>query len=137
MLPVLFGEAEWKKQISDRWSQRAMAVGRGVLFALPCLLIFGGLFMAADAVFDKIVRKAFHVNLQKVFTHFFLAAFFAWCVGGYLRGLLWGKEISIIKEKRPPRISLGIIEGAVVLGALDLLFLAFVQEKCRDEEALV
>jgi hypothetical protein len=131
LLPVLFGEAEWKKELGGGWSQRAMAILRGVLFALPCLLIFGGLFMAADAVFNNIVRKAFHVNLQQVFTHFFVAAFFAWCVGGYLQGMLWGKEISIIKEKRPPRVSLGIIEGAVVLGALDLLFLAFVLVQVR------
>ena len=131
MLPVLFGAAEWKKLLGGGWSQRAMAVMHGVLFALPCLLIFGGLFMAADAVFDKIVRKAFHVNLQQVFTHFFVAAFFAWCVGGYLRGLLWGKEISIIKEKRLARVSLGIIEGAVVLVALDLLFLVFVLVQVR------
>jgi hypothetical protein len=131
LLPVLFGEAEWKKLLGGRWSQRAMAVVRGVLLALPFLLIFGGLFMAADAVFDNIVRKTFHVNFQRVFTHFFVAAFFAWCVGGYLRGMLWGKEISVIEEKRRPSFSLGIIEGAVTLGALDLLFLAFVLVQVR------
>ena len=131
LLPVLFGEAEWKKLLGDRWSRRAMAVVRGALLALPCLLIFGGLFMGADAVFDKMVRKAFHVNLQQVFTHFFVAAFFAWCVGGYLRGMLWGKEISIIKERRLPRLSVGIIEVGVALSALDLLFLAFVLVQVR------
>jgi hypothetical protein len=131
LLPVLFGEAEWKKLLGNRGSRRAMAVVRGVLFALPCLLIFGGLFMGADAVFDHIVRKTFRVNFQQVFTHFFLAAFFAWCVGGYLRGMLWGKEIAAIKEKRLPTFSMGTIEGGVVLGALDLLFLAFVLVQVR------
>jgi hypothetical protein len=131
LLPMLFGESEWKNLLGGRWSQRGMAVVRGVLFALPCLLIFGGLFMGADAVFDNIVRKTFHVNLQQVFTHFFVVAFFAWCVGGYLRGMLWGKEVSVIKEKRLPSVSLGIIEVAVALGALDLLFLAFVLVQVR------
>jgi len=131
LLPVLFGEAEWKKLLGGRWSQRGMAVARGVLIALPFLLIFGGLFMGADAVFDNIVRKTFHVNFQRVFTHFFVAAFFAWCVGGYLRGMLWGKEVSVIKEKRLPCVSMGIIEVAVALGALDLLFLAFVLVQVR------
>ena len=84
LLPVLFGEAEWKKLLGDRWSQRAMAIARGALLALPCLLVFGGLFMGADAVFDNIVRKTFRVNFPQVFSHFFVAAFFAWCVGGYL-----------------------------------------------------
>ena len=131
LLPVLFGEAEWKKLLGGRWSHRAMAVVRGALFALPCLLIFGGLFMGADAVFDNIVRKTFRVNFQRVFTHFFVVAFFAWCVGGYLRGMLWGKAISAIEEKRLPSFSLGIIEVAVALGALDLLFLAFVLVQVR------
>jgi hypothetical protein len=131
LLPVLFGEAEWKKLLGDRWSRRAMAVVRGALFALPCLLIFGGLFMGADAVFNNIVRKAFRVNFSQIFTHFFVAAFFAWCVGGYLRGMLWGKEIAAIEEKRLPSFSLGIIEDAVVLGALDLLFLSFVVVQVR------
>jgi len=131
LLPVLLGEAEWKKLLGGRWSQRTMAVVRGVLFALPSLLIFGGLFMGADAVFNNIVRKTFHVNFQQVFTHFFVAAFFAWCVGGYLRGMLWGKEISVIEEQRLPCVSLGIIEVGVALGALDLLFFAFVLVQVR------
>jgi hypothetical protein len=131
LLPVLFSEAEWKKLLGDRWSQGAMAVVRGALFALPCLLIFGGLFMGADAVFNHIVRKTFRVNFPQVFTHFFLAAFFAWCVGGYLRGMLWGKEIAVMEERRLPSFSLGRIEGAIVLGALDLLFLAFVLVQVR------
>ncbi len=131
LLPMLFGEAEWKKLLGDRWSQRAMAIVRGALLALPCLLVFGGLFMGADAVFDNIVRKTFRVNFQQIFTHFFVAAFFAWCVGGYLRGMLWGKEIAAVKEKRLSSLSLGTLEGAVVLGALDLLFLAFVLVQVR------
>ena len=131
LLPVLCGEAEWKKLLGDRGSQRAMAVVRGALLALPPLLIFGGLFMGADAVFDNIVRKTFHVNFQQVFTNFFVAAFFAWCAGGYLRGMLWGKEISVIEEKHLPSVSLGIIEVAVALSALDLLFLAFVLVQVR------
>ena len=88
LLPVLFGEAEWKKLLGGRWSHRGMAVVRGALFALPCLLIFGGLFMGADAVFDHIVRKTFHVNFQQVFTHFFVSgsasfkgSFSSLCVG--------------------------------------------------------
>jgi hypothetical protein len=131
LLPVLFGEAEWKKVLGNRGSRRAMAVVRGALFALPFLLIFGALFMGADAMFDNIVRKTFRLNFQQVFTHFFVAAFFAWCVGGYLRGMLWGKEISVIEEKRLPSFSLGIIEVAVALSALDLLFLAFVLVQVR------
>jgi len=131
LLLLLFGEAEWRKAIGDRESRRAMAALRGILLALPCLLVFGGLFMGADAVFDHIVRKTFRVNFQQLFIHFFVAAFFAWCAGGYLRAMLWGKEIAAVKGKRLPSVSLGTIEGGVALGALDLLFLAFVLVQVR------
>jgi len=71
------------------------------------------------------------VNFQQLFIHFFVAAFFAWCAGGYLRAMLWGKEIAAVKGKRLPSVSLGTIEGGVALGALDLLFLAFVLVQVR------
>ena len=131
LLAVLFGDAEWKKQLGDRWSQPAMAVVRGLLFSLPCLLVFGGLFMGADAVFNHVVRRTLHLNFQQVFIHFFTAAFFAGCAGGYLRGMLWGRQIATLKEKRLPSVSMGTIEGGVALGVLDLLFLAFVLVQVR------
>jgi hypothetical protein len=131
LLLLLFGEAEWRKLIGHRGSRHAMAALRGVLLALPCLFIFGGLFMGADAVFNHLVRNTFRVNFQQIFVHFFVAAFFAWCAGGYLRGMLWGQEIASIKAKRLPSVSLGTIEGGVALGALDLLFLAFVLVQVR------
>ena len=131
VLPVLFGDVEWRKLARGRASRQALAVARGALFALPCLLIFGGLFMAADAVFDHIVRQTFHIDLQKLLTHFFMVGFFAWLAGGYLRGILWGKEASLLKGRPLPAVSLGTTEGAVLLGALDLLFLAFILVQVR------
>lgn len=131
LLVLLFGEAEWRKALGGRASRPAMAVMRGTLFALPCLLVFGGLFMGADAVFNHIVRNTLRLNFPQLFTHFFVAGFFAWCSGGYLRGMLWGHEIAAIKGKRLPSVSLGTIEGGVMLGIVDALFLAFVAVQIR------
>ena len=128
---LLFGDAEWSKALNGRSSRPAMAAIRGTLFALPCLLVFGGLFMGADAVFNHIVRNTLRVNWPQLFSHLLVLGFFAWCSGGYLRGMLWGQEMAAIKGKRRPSLSLGAIEGGVMLGILDVLFLAFVAVQIR------
>jgi len=71
------------------------------------------------------------VNLPQLFSHFFVVGFFAWCTGGYLRGILWGQELAAVKGKRPLSVSLGATEGGVMLGILDALFLAFVAVEIR------
>ena len=126
MFPLLFGNPEWKKSLNGE-SRRAAAVLRGVAFSLLPLLIFGALFMGADAVFQNLVHRILHVD----FTHLVVVLFIAFGVGGYLRGLLFGKELSLAMEKRLPSLSLGAIEMSIVLGLLDLLFLAFVIVQIR------
>jgi len=60
-----------------------------------------------------------------------LIAFLTLCTGGYLRGLLFGKELSPDTQNRLLPISLGATEMGVMLGLLDLLFLAFVVVQIR------
>jgi hypothetical protein len=95
--------------------------------ALPPLLVFGGLFMGADAVFRSLVVRF----LGAVPSHVLLIAFIAYCVGGFLRGLVFGKELNLGTGKHLLPISLGAIEMGVMLGVLDLLFLAFVAVQAR------
>ena len=131
IIPMVFGNAEWKKLLEGRGQQRTLAVARGIALAFPLLLIFGGLFMGADAVFKNLVANAFRLNFRLLFTHFFVAAFFAWIVGGYLRGMLFGMEWAKVAGLRLPAPSIGAIEIGMVLGLLDLLFLLFVLVQLR------
>ncbi len=131
LLPLLFGEMQWKEVLNNRVSGRALAVLRGLVLALPVLVIFGGLFVAADAVFEGMVRRVLHVNFATLFSHTFLTVFFAWIVAGFLRGLLVGRERELATSWRPRVFSLGIIETGIVLGLLDLLFLLFVLVQLR------
>jgi hypothetical protein len=131
LLPLLFGAIQWKETFSDRLSKRTMAVARGLLLALPILIVFGGLLVAADAVFEGIIRKVFHVSFSTLFSHAFLIVFFAWIVAGFLRGMLMGKEREWVAGQRLPAVSLGIIETGIALGLLDLLFLLFVLVQFR------
>jgi hypothetical protein len=45
-------EIGWRQVARGRWRSPALAATRGVFFAAPLLLVFGALFVAADAVFE-------------------------------------------------------------------------------------
>jgi hypothetical protein len=126
IFPLLFGNSEWKKSLSGG-SRSGALVLRGAAFSVLPMLVFGALFMAADAVFQNLVHRIFHFD----FTHLVVIAFLTLVVGGYLRGLLFGKELSLGTERVVLPFSLGAIEMGVMLGLLDLLFLAFVAVQIR------
>ena len=129
---LALGDVQWKELPRSGWSRRAWGLGRGLVLAVPLLLIFGGLFMAADAVFAGLVKDLLDIDFARWFTHLFIIGFAAWIVGGCLRGLLLGKETPVALNGLPPQsLSLGIIEIGTVLGLLDLLFLSFVIVQLR------
>jgi hypothetical protein len=163
---VILGDVEWKEISHARWSRYAGAVVRGLLIAVPLILLFGGLLMAADAVFEGLINNAFNVNAETLFGHVGLTILFAWIAGGFLRGVLEdrdavlanSKDSSLLNlnftdaydknqteknesEKKDSEksdapfthrsLSLSIVEVGVVLGLLDLLFLAFVTVQIR------
>ncbi|HEX8566331.1 MAG TPA: DUF4173 domain-containing protein [Pyrinomonadaceae bacterium] len=86
---LVFGDIEWAKLPQRGWMKHAAAVLRGLAIAAPILLVFGGLFMAADAVFEGIVKNTFNIEPATVFGHFLLFGFLAWITAGYLRGALF------------------------------------------------
>jgi hypothetical protein len=125
-LALIFGNTEWKKSFVGT-SRHGLAVVRGVAFSLVPLLIFGSLLMAADAVFKSLIHNLLHFD----FTHLALVAFLTFWAGGYLRGILFGKELSLGAQKVAPPALLGAIDMGVLLGLLDFLFLAFVAVQFR------
>ena len=125
-VPVAAREIGWQQVARGRWRSPALAATRGVFFAAPLLLIFGALFVAADAVFQELVVDLFGFDVAEVFGHLSLMLVFAWIASG----LLWVALLAHTREnlalRRPDALSLGIVELGTVLGLLDLLFLAFV-----------
>jgi hypothetical protein len=130
-LPVSVVDIDWREVVRGRWKGQALAVSRGVLLAAPLLLLFGALFVAADAIFERLVLDVFGFDLAQVFQHLLLICFFAWVTAG----LLWAGLMARVPEnlviRRPRVLSLGIVEVGIVLGLLDLLFLAFVVIQIR------
>src|SRR5688572_4596072 len=83
---LLAADIEWNAMPGNKISKHLFAVLRGLAIALPLVLIFGGLFMAADAVFEGVVKRAINFDLDVVVSHVLLTAAFAWLTAGYLRG---------------------------------------------------
>jgi hypothetical protein len=116
--------------------RRAAAVARGLVIAAPLLLVFGALFISADAVFAQMVSNLLTFDFGRIAGHIVLFSVGAWLSTGYLRSFLTGTELPLLASrgqaidgrgvlavKRP---ALGITEVATALAALDLLFLLFV-----------
>jgi hypothetical protein len=85
---LFFSDIHWKTIPQTGWSKHLIAVLRGVLIAAPILLVFGALFVAADAVFQGIVERTFNIQPEIVVSHILFTGFFSWVIAGYLRGSL-------------------------------------------------
>lgn len=171
---LIFDDIKWATGTGQKgWSKTAFSILRGILIAVPLLLVFGALFVAADAAFEGLVKRVFNVNFDTVLSHIFLTGLLSWLAAGYLRGTLveplsgGPAGVSVVPapepeivpsppsvtelpsdepqakaepepEKKPrdwqnydnsslPKgFALGSVEIGVVLGLVDLLFLAFV-----------
>jgi hypothetical protein len=133
---ILVGrDVRWGELRRDGWTRHAMAAGRGTALALPLLLIFGSLLMAADAGFDHLIARTFNLDLPLAASHTGLALVFAWGAAGVLRALVIPTTPAAPANVEPGQVAasaasarphLGMVETVTVLGLLDLLFLAFV-----------
>ena len=119
--------------------RRAASVARGLAIAAPLVVVFGALFMSADAVFAGLVLDAVRIDVGLLASHLLLFSVSAWLATGYLRGFLTGTDLPPLRALwrdgalafLPRRPTLGITEVATALAALDLLFLAFVAVQFR------
>jgi len=87
---ALFGaDIQWNNLSTSGWRRHALAVFRGMLIATPLILIFGALFMAADAVYEGWVRTVFNIDFENFISHMVLLGLFGWLTAGYLRGIIF------------------------------------------------
>jgi hypothetical protein len=109
---------------------RSAPIFRGLAIAIPLLLVFAFLFMAADAVFAKLVTDLFdwQVDLSDPVERLFLTVLLAWFGAGLL-GFVALRDAARDPDMTPTfphRRRVGATEAVVVLVVLDLLFAAFV-----------
>ena len=128
---LVFKDVEWNAIPRTGWLPRMIAVGRGLILVLPLLLLFGGLLMAADAVYSHLLSTALHIDTSVLFSHLMLTGFLAWLTAGFGRALLLTTAPGKRSEARLVAPSLGLVETGTILGLLNLLFLSFVLVQFR------
>ena len=107
---------------------RFRAVLRGLLIALPLVLVFGALFSSADAVFRRLAEGLvrWKLDLGTLPGRITVALIGAWLTGGLLALVASGAARGLADQPtRPDRPRLGDAELVTVLVVLDLLFGAF------------
>lgn len=117
-------DIKWKDLPSTGLSTHLGAVIKGLVIAIPLLVIFGVLLSKADIAFSTELSRLFDWNISGLAGHIIFVVVVAWVMAGYLRYLFTSRDI--ITTGRPNYFWLGLIETVIVLGLLDLLFLSFV-----------
>lgn len=105
---------------------RLSRLARGVVMAIPALLVFGALLMSADASFEYLVTDVLSFDLGTALGHLALFSVLAWMITGWLRGRVMPSEFDFSLHLFTRRFSLGLTEIVILLGSLDLLFTVFV-----------
>jgi len=85
---LLISDIEWSTLPSSGWRKHTAALLRGLVIATPLVLIFGGLFVAADAAYEGMVQRVFNFDPSMLFSHAALIGVFSWLSMGYLRGAI-------------------------------------------------
>ena len=99
---LVFSDVEWGSIERSGWTKHLFSVLRGVAIAAPILLIFGALFVAADAAYEGLVQRVFNVDPAIVFTHVLLTSIFAWFSAGYLRGVMVDYAAAVVPIRVTP-----------------------------------
>jgi hypothetical protein len=129
---LLEHEVPWRKVRTAR----VLVVARGAAIAAPFILVFGALFLAADAVFRHIAASAVPTTLPELLPHLLVVTGVTWLAAGLLRDLAAARDDDRLIS--PDELTLGErtwrvggTELAIALACIDLLFLAFVIVQAR------
>ena len=109
--------------------QHARAAALGGAIAFPLLVVFGGLFASADAMFHHAVAGLLNVDFGALVSHTFTFGLLAAVTAGYFRGALLRAPRGPLAETQG--VSLRAVPVVTALVLVDLLFLGFVVIQIR------
>jgi hypothetical protein len=125
VVPLLARDAELHTAFGPSGHGSIRRIGRALVITAPILLIFTLLLTHADPVFGSFFRLP-DVDLGVVLSHVVVACFFAWVVAGWLRRSLLAHPGGAGAPATPLLLTLGATDVTLALGALNVLFAAFV-----------
>ncbi|HXT18452.1 MAG TPA: DUF4173 domain-containing protein [Gemmatimonadaceae bacterium] len=121
--PLLLGIRSTEPEHASRRAGTWHTIARSAALGIVVLAIFGALLRGADPIFASIVSLP-DFDLALTASHVIVSVFFAWLVAGWARGAL--REPRLGSEAPLPIPQLGSPEITTVLGALNVLFAAYV-----------
>ncbi|MEE4195479.1 MAG: DUF4173 domain-containing protein [Anaerolineae bacterium] len=128
---IAFGDRKKRKEHSHTWKTVVAPILRGVVIALPLLLIFSALFASADPVFEQAMANFFEWLKIEDWGEFLWRGFYILVLGilfaGALLHALSGKR-NYTPDTQKPFINpfLGKIETFTIMGLIEVLFAVFV-----------
>jgi len=125
VVPLLMRDAELHTALRPSSDGSARRIGRALVITAPILLVFALLLGHADPVFGSFFTFPY-VDLEVVLSHVVIAGFFAWVVAGWLRRALLAHPGAAGTPATPFPLTLGATDVTLALGALNVLFAAFV-----------
>lgn len=127
----LVASGEWQSRPDSPLQRNLRVALRSLVIVVPLLLVFGSLFMAADAVFAAQAERIFVLDIEGGWTHaFLLLGGFAFSASALSTSLAVTLP-DVVVLALPERHRLGRVEVGIVLGLLSLLFAAFVAIQIR------
>ena len=126
---LVLSDIEWGALPAQSRARQVRGPAVGLLAAVPVAAVVGGLLMQADPVFERLMTRAFAVELDRLGSHLCLILLWGWVAGGLLRALCDGGAGGERRAVRGGRLGLG--EVGTVLAVIDVLFLAFVTVQFR------
>jgi hypothetical protein len=110
-LLLIFNDIGWKEFPRNSWSRHGLAVLRGLIIGVPVLLVFGALFVAADAVYEGLVRSTFNFDADVAVSHVLIFIAFAWLSAGLLRTAFSGARPTPSWGSLPAHVAFGFTDA--------------------------
>jgi hypothetical protein len=129
---LVFGDIDWRALPDDTPARRLKGPALGLLAALPITVVFGGLLMDADPVFNRIMSDHLALRLDTVAEHLLAILRWGWVAAGVIGVVVWARSaLPAVPIPAAGRGRLGLGEVGTVLGVVNLLFASFVLVQFR------
>jgi hypothetical protein len=130
--PSAIQDTQQNESTVKSWVKNAKPIIRGVLLAVPILLVFTALFSSADLVFSQRIKTLIaNLRLENL-PEYLLRSFFILTVAYFFTGIILyaakrSTNAHLTGEDKPILAPfLGFTETSIILGGVLLLFIAFV-----------
>jgi len=130
-LPRVIAAIDPTSWLGRRARRDAAVIGRSLALTAPLVVAFGGLFIAADAVFESRASDLVAVDLSGLRSHVLWIAGTGWVAAGLLWAGVAVKAPEDIVFDVPETKRLQTVEVIIVVGSLVALFALFVAVQVR------